>query len=122
VLWIAQVVLALAFLQVGYLHTLRFERAMAAGPRMAWLAAVGRRNMAIIGALEVLGAGGLILPPLTRMLPWLVPLAAACLTLLMVFAIIFHIPRGEMSSVGLNAVLGLLAAFVAVGRSVIAPF
>jgi hypothetical protein len=53
---------------------------------------------------------------LVHSLAWLAPLAAAGLVLLMVGAIVFHIRRREYPNVGFNAVLGLLAAFIAWGR------
>jgi len=39
----------------------------------------------------------------------------------MVFAIVIHIRRGEMPDIVLNAILGLLAAFVAWGRFIAFP-
>ncbi|MDO8483992.1 MAG: DoxX family protein [Candidatus Limnocylindrales bacterium] len=59
-LWIGQILLALAFLGVGYTHTLGFDQA-STRPGMTWLAAVGRDRMRIIGILEILGAVGLII-------------------------------------------------------------
>jgi len=44
-----------------------------------------------IGILEVLGAVGLILPTVTRILPWLTPLADIRLALTMVGAAILHL-------------------------------
>jgi uncharacterized membrane protein YphA (DoxX/SURF4 family) len=121
VLWIGQILLALAFLAVGYTHTLAFEQA-STRPRTAWLAAVGRGPMRIIGILEVLGAIGLVVPAATGVLPWLTPLAAACLAVLMLFAIVFHARRpGEGGNIVFNAILCAIAAAVAYGRLVIAP-
>jgi uncharacterized membrane protein YphA (DoxX/SURF4 family) len=120
-LWIGQIVLALAFLGAGNTHALGFERA-SVRPRMTWMADVGRDNMRIIGILEILGAIGLILPAATRVLPWLTPVAATALAILMVFAVVFHLRRSREGSNALfNAVLGLLAAAVAYGRFVVAP-
>ena len=64
-LWIGQILLALAFLAVGFGHVLRFEQ-MSTRPGMTWLAAVGPDRMRIIGILEILGAVGLILPSSRR--------------------------------------------------------
>ena len=120
-LWIGQILLALTFAAVGYSHALGFDRA-AQRPRMGWMHAVGRRSMAVIGALEILGAIGLILPAATAILPWLTPTAAAALTLLMVFAAIFHARRpGEGANIVGNVVLGVVAALVAYGRFIAAP-
>jgi uncharacterized membrane protein len=121
VLWILQALLALAFLGAGVNHILNFAR-MAAQPPMSWVTAVGRDRLRIIGVLEVVGAIGLILPALTGVLPWLVPTAAACLTVLMVSAAVFHVRRpGEAQNITVNAALGVLALVVAIGRAVVAP-
>jgi hypothetical protein len=40
----------------------------------------------------------------------------------MVFAIAFHIRRGEMPNVGFTGILGLLALAVAYGRYFLEPF
>ena len=121
ILWIGQLLLALAFTAFGLSHIFTFER-MAANPRTEWVVAVGRQNMAIIGALELLGAVGLVAPAATGILPWLTPLAAAALALLMLFAIVFHARRsGEGPNIVFNAILGVVALAIAYGRFVIEP-
>ena len=74
-----------------------------------------------IGVVEVLGALGLILPAATRIQPKLTPLAALGLFTVMVLAMITHITRGEFGAIGVNVVLGGLAAFIAWGRLSKAP-
>jgi hypothetical protein len=74
-----------------------------------------------IGICEFLGAFGLVVPALTRVRPWLTPLSAAALTLVMVFAVGFHLARGETQSLVMPLILGLLSAFVAWGRRYKAP-
>jgi uncharacterized membrane protein YphA (DoxX/SURF4 family) len=59
-----------------------------------------------IGAVEVLCAVGLWVPGLSGY-------AAAGLVLTMIGAAITHARRGEMPNIGVNVVLGALAAFVA---------
>lgn len=117
-LWIAQGLLALAFIAAGFGHTFRFDQ-FAANPGMGWANAVGRRNMQVIGIFEILGGIGVILPAISGILPWLTPLAAAGLGLIMLFAAVFHLRRGE-PIVG-NLVLFAIAVFVVIGRTVIAP-
>ena len=118
ILWIAQVVLAFLFLLFGVTHLTRRESMR---ERVPWMWALPREAMLIIGILDILGAIGLILPAVTRIQPWLTPLAALCLAVLMVFAIVFHIRRGEFRNIALNVILGLLAAFVAWGRFIAYP-
>ncbi|MGZ3640813.1 MAG: DoxX family protein [Candidatus Limnocylindrales bacterium] len=113
--------LALAFLSVAYGHALGFE-AWSVRPGFGWMTAVGRDNMRIIGGLELLGSVGLILPAATGVLPWLTPVAATCLAVLMALSIIFHARRHrEGASIVLNLILGLIAVLVAYGRFVVAP-
>ena len=118
ILWIAQVVLAVLFLLFGVTHLMRRDTMR---ERVPWMWAVPREALAVIGLLEILAAIGLVLPAMTRIQPWLTPLAALCLAVLMVFAIVFHIRRSEMPNIVLNAILGLLAAFVAWGRYIAYP-
>jgi DoxX-like family len=71
---------------------------------------------AFAGGAEGLAGLALVLPPLVHVLTWLTPLAAAGLVVLMLGAIVFHVRRREYPNIGLNAVLGVLAAIVAWGR------
>ncbi len=92
VLWLAQILLALAFLAAGVLKAFRYEQARR---QMPWVSAVPKEGVRIIGFLEMLGAVGLILPAVTGVMPWLTPLAAVGLALVMTFAIVFHLARSE---------------------------
>ena len=55
-----------------------------------------------LGVAEVLAALGLILPGLTRILPWLVTWAAAGIVIVMVSATALHVVRSEMSSAAIR--------------------
>jgi hypothetical protein len=74
-----------------------------------------------IGAAEVLGALGLILPGVTRKRPGLTPLAAACLTLLTLCATVYQLLARQPESAIFAAVMGVLCAMVAYGRWRAAP-
>lgn len=74
-----------------------------------------------IGLAEVAGAAGVLLPALTRVLPWLTPLAALGLFAIMVLATGFHLIRGEYPVLPVTIGLGLVALFVAWGRFKAAP-
>jgi putative oxidoreductase len=78
-LWIAQALLALLFLMSGVSKLLSPVDLL--GDQFAPLPGTFMR---FIGAIEVLGAVGLILPALLRILPFLTPLAAAGLLVDMV--------------------------------------
>jgi uncharacterized membrane protein len=70
----------------------------------------------IAGAAEVLGALGLILPAVTRILPILTPVAASGLVLTMVGATVTNLMIGEYAIMVQTVILGLLAGFVAWAR------
>lgn len=88
--------------------------------QMAYIAAIPSGLRWFTGVAEALAGVGLILPGLTRILPWLTPWAAVGLILVMVGAVIFHIPRKEYPNIVFNLVLLALAAFAAYGRFAIA--
>jgi putative oxidoreductase len=114
-LWAVQIVLGLAFVMAGSMKTSTPYAELA--QKMAWVGAVPEGLVRLIGISELLGGLGLIVPAATRIKPWLTPLAAAGLVVVMVLALGFHLSRGEVSVLPVNLVLGLLAAFVAWGRT-----
>ena len=118
-LWVAQVVLAVAFAFAGQLHLLTPIPALVG--QAAWAGAVPVTLARFIGAAEIVGALGLLLPALTRIRPSLTPMAAGGLATIMVLATVVHLVRGEMSLVPVNLVLGGLAVFVWWGRTKKAP-
>ncbi len=118
VLWITQILLGLAFIAAGINHAFLAEKAKAT---MKWIEAVPKGLLTFIGLAEILGGIGLIVPAATGILPWLTPVAAAALALVMLLAAGFHVQRREMPNIVTNLVLLAVAAFVAYGRFVVAP-
>lgn len=112
-LWIVAGLLALAFLGAGAMKVARSKEQLAASG-LSWTEDFSAPMVKAIGALEILGALGLVLPAVTGILPVLVPLAALGLTATMAGAVIIHVRRRETFIP--PAVLLVLAAFVAVGR------
>jgi uncharacterized membrane protein YphA (DoxX/SURF4 family) len=113
-LWVVQVLLALAFLGAGAAKLSQPKEKLL--KNMAWVEDFSQQTVRLIGALEVLGAIGVVVPALTGILPWLTPLAALGLVLLMIGAALTHLRRTEYGNVAVNALLLILAAFVAYGR------
>jgi hypothetical protein len=64
---------------------------------------------------------GLILPGLTRIQTRLTPLAAVGLALVMLGAVVWHLQRGEFSTIVLNLINIALVAFIAYGRWKLVP-
>lgn len=114
VLWILQIVLAVIFLMAGMMK-LTQTREKVSG-QMKFVEDFSDNTIKLIGALEILAAIGLLLPPLFGVASWLAPLAAAGLAALMIGAMVVHARRGEMMNIGVNAVLLILALVVAWGR------
>lgn len=119
VLWIAQILLALAFGISGVSKATQPREKLATN--MAWVNDFSATQVRIIGVLELLAAIGLILPALTGILPVLTPLAAVGLVLTMIGAAYTHYRRNEAKIIPVNLVLLLIAAFVAYGRFVAVP-
>lgn len=114
VLWILQILLALAFAASGALKLTRPREQLA--ERMGWVDDFSAGTVRLIGALEVLAALGLILPRATGIAPVLTPLAALGLVALMIGAAVVHARRREYPMIAINVVLLVLAAIVAWGR------
>ena len=119
ILWSAQVVLAVLFLFAG--TTKVFTPLPELAQNLPWVAGVPAWMPRLAGISETLGAIGLILPALTRVLPQLVPISAAGLATVMAMAAVLHFNRGEMPAILVNIVLLAIAAFVAYGRYSKAP-
>jgi hypothetical protein len=84
-------------------------------PMMAWAGTtIPMPGVRAIGAVELLGAIGLVLPPLLDIVATSLAIAAAIgLAVLQVLAALFHLWRRETKDVWLNIVLFLLAAATA---------
>ena len=113
ILWIVQVLLAALFLFAGGMklvmpiETLKEQSQMSGG------------FLRFIGVVEVVGGLGLVLPGLTGIAPILTPLAAAGLVIVMVGATVVSLPGGVL--VLIPFAVGVLAAWIAVGRWRFAP-
>lgn len=118
-LWVVQILLALVFGMAGLTKATQPIAALAA--QMDWTATAPVALVRFIGISELLGAVGIVLPALTRIKPGLTALAAAGLATVMLFALVFHVQRGEIGMVPVVLILGGLALFVAVGRTKVAP-
>jgi hypothetical protein len=116
---VGQVILAGMFANAGWMK-LNLTAGMLAGQPPGplapplWL-------LKTIGALELAGVAGILLPTLTRVRPRLTALAALGFLGVMLLATPLHVIRGEYQVVPITIGLGLIAAFVAWGRFFAAP-
>lgn len=111
-------ILALVALAAGLMKIVRpKEQLLAAGEYFAWVQDFTPVQIRAIGALEVLGAIGVILPMALGILPVLGPIAALGLALVHVGAFIVHVRRNEkpyanivvFALAGATAVVGFFA-------------
>lgn len=118
-LWILQIALAVIFFLAGLMKLTQPREKLLA--RMGWVQDFSQPQIRMIGTVELLAALGLVLPPLTNILPVLAPLAAAGLVLTMLGAAWVHIRRSEYSQIVMNAIFGVMAVLVIYGRFVVIP-
>lgn len=111
--WIVAGLLALAYLAAGAQKTFRAPDELVASG-IGWAKDVPLAAVRLIGVAEVLGAVGIILPPLTGIAPILAPVAAVGLITLQLAAIVFHLTRREAKALPMNLALLLAAVAVAV--------
>jgi putative oxidoreductase len=116
VLWILQVLLAVAFIAHGWLF---LTPPAAIAEQMN--ASLPRWFQLFLGTAEILAGIGLTLPGVTRIQPWLVTWAAVGIMIVMVSATVFHVSRGEISSAVVTLVLLAMASFVAYMRWRVLP-
>lgn len=115
VLWILQALLAAVFFGAGLTKIAKPKEELVA-PMGEWVNSFPAPGLNFLGLVEVLGAVGLIVPPLVGVAPVLSPLAAVGIVAIMVGAIVAHARDSAGAKIAMNIVLGVLAAVVAWGR------
>ncbi len=115
-LWIIAGLLAVAYLIGGSGKLIMPKEKIAATPGGGWVEDFSAGFVKALGAVEILGAVGLILPALLDIAPVLVPLAALGLGLIMIGAALVEFRRQEFKHVLVNLTYLALIAFVAWGR------
>lgn len=118
-IWVAQVLGAGLFIMSGVMKLTTPIPELSA--MMPWAGEYSAGFVRFIGLVDLAGGIGLILPSLTRIIPRLTVIAAACCVVLQVLAIGFHATRGELEVLPLNAVYIALALIVLWGRGRKAP-
>ncbi|GAA1056916.1 hypothetical protein GCM10017608_10680 [Agromyces luteolus] len=115
-LWIASGILAAAYLAAGLIKLIRPKPQLKS--MLPWTEDFAPATIKLIGAVELLGAVGLIVPWATGILPVLTPLAATGLVIVQVSAIVTHVRRGEAKVTPFNVTMLAVALFIAIGRFV----
>jgi uncharacterized membrane protein YphA (DoxX/SURF4 family) len=115
-LWVVQIIVALIFLGTGILKLLGKKDSLGkVGMAMPETVSKG------IGAIEVLGGFGIVLPELLGILPWLSPLAALGLAATMVGATLANLHYKDYRGLVLSLPLLIACGFVAWGRFILVP-
>ena len=115
-LWVGQLALAAVFSYTAYM---KFN--LSAEVLAKFMPGFPFALMRFIAWAEALGAVGILLPALTRVLPRLTAWAAVGFFTIVVLASGFHISRGEYNALPMTLGLAVIAAFVAWGRFWAAP-
>jgi uncharacterized membrane protein len=113
-IWIIQGITALMFAMAAITKLTQPKDKLAKS--LPWTVDYSLPTVRFIGTAELIGAIGLIVPKATNILPILTPVAATGLAVIMVLASIYHFPKKQYKAVMFNAVLFILAAFIAVAR------
>jgi hypothetical protein len=112
--FIAAGILCFLALATGLMKIVRPKEKLAAmGKPFAWVEDFTPRQIQLLGAFEVLGAVGVILPMALGVLPVLSPIAALGIAALQAGAFVVHVRRGEKPYLNMVifALAGLTAAF-----------
>lgn len=105
--WLVAGLLALFYLYGGTLKVIRSRDRLR--PMMTWVDRTPLPVLRALGVVEVLGAIGLVLPPLTGVMPSLAMAAAIGFVLLQAGAIAVHLTGGDRR-IALNIGLATAAA------------
>ena len=117
-LWVLQILALLLYGASGVMKAFMFDKvsqdvpSFGALPREAWMA---------LGILELACAIGLIVPAALHWHPALTVVAATVLTIESLVFVWVHAKFGEITTLILSGVLGLLMAFIVYGRIVLKP-
>lgn len=116
VLWILQILLAVLYLFAGGFKLVASPDAMRSSPADPIPAPAVVAFLRLIGGFEVAGALGLILPGLTGIRRNLTAIAAGCLTIIMIGAVVTSIALIGIAAAVLPFVAGVLDVVVMLGR------
>jgi hypothetical protein len=114
-IWAVQVLAFVAFVSTGLVKLLKPIPELAA--MWPWTGQLPVPAVRVLAIIDIAGGVGVLLPSLTRIMPRLAVVAAWCCVTLQIFAMVFHISRGEEAVTPVNIVFLALVAYVAWGRS-----
>jgi len=116
VLWILQVLMAIAFMYSGICKSIFSIRKLVYEKGQTGIENLPLSLVRFIGASEILGSLGLILPWTLNILPPLTPVSAMLFALIMIPAAVIHYKRKEPKNIVTNVVFFCICIFIACGR------
>ena len=117
-LWILQIVGAVVFGASGVMKVFLFDKVSGDVPSFG---ALPRSTWQKLGVVELVCTGGLVVPSVLGAMPWITVVAAVVLALETLVFVWVHTRYREVGAIVFSVGLGLVMAFVAYGRSVLAP-
>lgn len=117
-LWVLQGLAALLYAGSGVMKVFLFDKVSEGVPSFG---ALPREGWTALGVVEMVCAAGLIVPSVLHWHPVLTVAAAGVLAVESVVFVWVHSKYREMTPIVLSCVLGLVTAFIAYGRMVLAP-
>lgn len=117
-LWVLQALAALVYVASGTMKVFMFDKISSDVPSFG---ALPRQVWTGLGILELACAAGLIVPAALHWQPAITVAAAAILAIESLVFIWVHVKYREIPPIVMSATLGLLMAFIAYGRMVLAP-
>ncbi|MFL6520072.1 MAG: DoxX family protein [Chthoniobacterales bacterium] len=117
-LWILQILAALLYAASGFMKLFMFDKVSKDVPSFA---ALPRQGWMLLGIVELMCMVGLIVPGAFHWHPMLTVVAAAVLAVESLVFIGVHLKYREITPIIMSAVLGVLMAFIAYGRTFLNP-
>ncbi len=117
-LWVLQILATFAYGASGVMKVFMCDKVSADVPSFG---ALPRGASMVLGILELVCTVGLIVPAVLHWRPTLTVVAATVLAIESFVFIWVHVKYGEIPSIMMSAVLGLIMAFIAYGRMALKP-
>lgn len=118
-LWVLQVALAWFCIAGGFFQIFKIDQLK---QNVASMRALPRALWAFFGAFSCVAGLGLILPGAINVFPTLTAMAAAAVAVESLVICAIYVFYRDFPPLGFSIVMAILAAFIAYGRFVLAPF
>jgi hypothetical protein len=114
IVWATQILVAIALTVSGLVILLMPKQKLAS--KLSWVKAYSDGMRYFICVVKILGAIGLIFPFYLNIFPILTPVAAASISVFMLFAMRYHLTKKEYKDVPATMIFFVLALFILYNR------